>query len=124
MAAPPQIRETRQHDPVCIPEFWGLRPIIGKHRFDDNLIFIGLRMSEPVFQKTALGQPPYQLINFLLDGVAIGGKRVQRQTRAQIPRANHGSSAELSERDGIAIGAGGDTSVRLRFQREMAVQPG
>ena len=48
----------------------------------------------------------------------------QRQTCAQVLRAIRRARAELSQADRIAIEAGGDFSARLRFERDVAAEPG
>ena len=90
-------------------------------RLDDHLV--GISVSQPVFQQTAPGQSPDQEINFLVDG-ALPGKGAKRQTRAQLLRAFHRDGAEPSEAFGIAIEAGGEISIRLRFKRDVRAEPG
>ena len=53
-----------------------------------------------------------------------GRKRGERQTCAQVLRALRRARAELSQADRMAIEAGGDTSVRVRFERDVTAEPG
>ena len=54
----------------------------------------------------------------------LGRKRAERQTRAQVLRAIRRAGAELSQADRIAIEAGDDFSVRVRFERDVTAEPG
>ena len=49
----------------------------------------------------------------------VGRKRAERQTYAQFLRAIRGARAERSQADRIAIEAGDDFSVRVRFERDV-----
>ena len=124
VAAPSQISEPRQHDRFGIAELRRLRPIIRQLRFDDDLVLAVTRVPEAVLQQTAPGQSPDQQIDFLVDRAAVGRKRTERQACAQLLRARHRAGAEFSQADRIAIEAGGDTPVRLRFERDVTAQPG
>ena len=53
-----------------------------------------------------------------------GRKRAERQTCAQILRAIRRARAELSQADRIAVEAGDDISVRMRFERDVTAEPG
>src|ERR1700731_1418158 len=63
-------------------------------------------------------------MNLLVDAPAVGRKRVERQTYAQVLRAIRPSRAELSQADRMLIEAGDDFSVRLRFERDMTADAG
>ena len=54
----------------------------------------------------------------------LGRKRAERQTRAQVLRAIRRAGAELSQADRMAIEAGDDFSVRVRFERDVTAEPG
>ena len=54
----------------------------------------------------------------------LGRKRAERQTHAQVLRAIRRTRAELSQADRMAIEAGGDVSVRVRFKRDVTAEPG
>ena len=70
------------------------------------------------------GQSPDQKIDFLVDGPAAGRKRTERKTRPQVLRAIRCARAELSQADRMAIEAGGNVSVRVRFERDVTAEPG
>ncbi len=63
-------------------------------------------------------------MNLLVDAAAAGRKRAERQTPAQVLRAIRRARAELSQADRMAVEAGGDVSVRMRFERDMTEEPG
>jgi hypothetical protein len=55
---------------------------------------------------------------------AIRRYRIERQTHAQILCARRCAATELSEVDRIAVEAGDNVSVRARFERDVAEEPG
>ena len=123
VAAPAQIGKPRQHDQIGAAERRHLRPVIGNLRFDDDLVAGFIRTREAVFQKTAPRQAPHQEIHFLIaSAAATGGERIERQAGAQPLRPIDGAGAELSKADRIAVEAGGEASVRLRFERDGTAQ--
>jgi hypothetical protein len=63
-------------------------------------------------------------MNLLVDVPAIGRKRAGWQTHAQVLRAIRRARAELSQVDRMAIEAGDDFSVRVRFERDVTAEPG
>jgi hypothetical protein len=63
-------------------------------------------------------------LNLLVDAPALGRKRVERQTRAQVLGAIRRPGAELSQANRMAIEAGDDVSVRARFERDVSAEPG
>ncbi len=63
-------------------------------------------------------------MNLLVDVPAAGRKRGEWQTNAQLLRAIRRARAELSQADRMAIEAGDDFSVRVRFKRDMTAEPG
>src|SRR5262249_2590865 len=63
-------------------------------------------------------------MNLLVDAPAVGCKRAERKTRAQVLRAICGAGAEFSQADRMAIEAGGDGSVRVRRERDVPEEPG
>ena len=63
-------------------------------------------------------------MNLFVNVPAVGRKRGKRQTRAQALCAMCRDRAELSQADRIAIEAGGDVSVRVRFKRDVTAKPG
>ncbi len=63
-------------------------------------------------------------MNLLVDAPAVGRKRAERQPHAQALRAIRRARAELSQADRVAIEAGDDVSVRVRFERDVTAEPG
>src|SRR5208337_3374924 len=55
---------------------------------------------------------------------AVGRKRAEWQTYAQFLRAIGRARAERSQADRMAIEAGDDFSVRLRFEPDVTAEPG
>ncbi len=86
-AAPAHIGKSRQHDNVGFAEPWRLRPIIGKLRFDDDLVLVVLRAREAVLQQAVPGQSPDQQIDLFVAVSVAGRERRQRQTLAQVLHA-------------------------------------
>ena len=62
--------------------------------------------------------------NLLVDVPSAGLERGERQTNAQVLRAIRRACAERSQADRMAIEAGDDFSVRVRFERDMTAEPG
>src|SRR4051794_3997027 len=54
----------------------------------------------------------------------VGRKRAERQSHAQVLRTIGRTRADLSQADRMAIEAGGDVSVRVRFKRDVTAEPG
>jgi hypothetical protein len=123
IGAASQVGKPRQHDHVGIAKLWRLRPIIGNLRFDNDLVHIVGRAPEAVLHKTAPGQSTDQQIDFLVDQ-AVRGKRTQWQACAKLLRSIHRAGAEFSQANRMAIEAGEETSVRVRFERDVSGQPG
>ena len=63
-------------------------------------------------------------IDFLIGIAAARGEAVERQTRAQVACAIDCLGAEFSEAGRVAVEAGGDASVGLRFEPDACIQPG
>jgi len=82
------------------------------------------RAPEAILQQAMQRQAPDQELNLLVDGPAAGRKRSERQTRTQLVRAIRRSGAERSQADRMAIEASDDVSVRTRFERDTADEPG
>ena len=101
-----------------------MRPIIGNLRFDDDQVLAVARAPEAVLQKTAPGQSLDQQANLFVDFPTGGRKRAERQTSAQVLRAIRRTRAERSQADRIAIEAGDDFSIRVRFEPDVAAEPG
>lgn len=80
-------------------------------------------MPDAIFEQAALGQSPHQEIEFLV-GCATRRKRSQREAGAQSLRTFRDARAELPEPHRIAVEAGGNPPVRLRFKRDVAAKTG
>jgi hypothetical protein len=63
-------------------------------------------------------------MSLFVDVPAVGRKRAERQTGAQILRAIRRACAELSQGNRIAVEAGDDLSARARFERDVIAEPG
>ena len=63
-------------------------------------------------------------MNLLVDAPAVGRKRGEWQTHAQILRALGRVRAELSQADRMGTEAGDDFAVRVRFERDVTAEPG
>ena len=128
VAAPAQVREPRQDENVGLADLLRSRPIVGNLRLDDDLVLALIlavaRAPEAVLQQAVSGQSPDQELNLLVDAPALGRKRAERQTRAQVLRAIRRAGAELSQAHRMAIEAGDDVSVRARFERDVSAEPG
>ena len=81
-------------------------------------------MLQAVLHEALPGQPLHQKVHLLVDAATACRKRGERQAVPQILRARRGARAERSQRDRIAVEAGEDFSVRLRFEGDMAAEPG
>ena len=62
--------------------------------------------------------------NLFVDVSPAGRERAERQTNAQLLRAIRSARAELSQADRMTIEAGGDFSVRVRFERDVSCGAG
>jgi hypothetical protein len=63
-------------------------------------------------------------MKLLVDVPAVGPKRGEWQTHAQILRAIRCTRAERSQTDRMATEAGDDFAVRVRFERDVTAEPG
>jgi hypothetical protein len=63
-------------------------------------------------------------MNLLVDVPAVGRKRAEWQTNAQLLRAIRSARAKLSQADRMAIEAGDEFSVRVHFERDVTANPG
>ena len=124
VAAPPQIGEPRQRDPLGAAELCDLRPVVRHLRFNDDLIVAALWRAKPIFEETAAGKSSDQQIDFLVGSAACCGKRFERQAVAQALGALSGSRNEFTQANRVAVEPGKDVSIRLRFERDMRAQPG
>ena len=111
---------------VGVVELWRSRPIIGNLRFDDDLVLV-VSASAPkaVLQQTAPGQSPDQSSRSpCRRSRPSDANEASGRPAAQLLRAIRRAGAERSQADRIAIEAGDDVSVRLRFERDVTAQPG
>jgi hypothetical protein len=63
-------------------------------------------------------------MNLPIDIPAVGRKRAEWQTYAQLLRAIRRARAERSQADRMAIEAGDDFPVRVRFERDVTAKSG
>src|SRR5262249_45594769 len=90
---------------------------------DHDQVLAAAQQRDPIFQKAAMGEPPDQKRDLLVDLAARRRKGRDRKARTQRLRALEGAGAECSEPDPVpVVEAGRDTAVRVRLERHPLVQ--
>ncbi len=123
VAAPSHIREPRQDERVGIAELRRLRPIIGNLRFDDDLVLASCRAPRRYSNRPCRAKRrTRRSISFSIspppDANAASGRPLRN-----ICARSAALRAERSEADRKALEAGGDFSVCVNLECDVAVEP-